>query len=884
MRQLFRLFTLVCLLSPSLLAARDLTVGVFDNPPIIIKQADDSYTGIAVDVLNAIARRQGWTLHYREQPWDNLLRELDEGKIDILVGVAYTPERAKHYHFSTETVVTNWGVVYRHPKVDINGLFDLRNKSVALMKGSIHTKVFGEMTQGFGIATKTVLTGSYAEVLKEVEAGRADAGVVNRIFSAAHAAEYKVVPTSIIFNPVDIRYAAPKNGDVGILDQIDSNLAAMKRDSNSAYFASLRHWLEGRARPQLPPWWLYAVWAAAALALLVVATIVFLRHKIQHATHALNLKTQALAEEVEEHTATSTALKASEQRWQFAVESSGDGLWDWNPIHNTVFYSPQWLNILGLNDKENNASIELWESRLHPDDRVQVWDTITRLLAGDSVQFSSEHRLLAADGQYRWVLARGRVIQRTAEGRAERVIGTLSDIGERKAAQAQIEYLATRDPVTDLPNRILLSDRLQQAIAEAQRASSQIALLFLDLDHFKYINDSLGDHVGDALLRQVAMRIESRMRKGDTVARVGGDEFIVMLKDMRTVTDVSALAGQILRAVAEPYEVEEHRLNTSCSIGISLFPDDAKDAQTLLRNADIAMYHAKGKTRNSFEFFSTEMNSRVVERLNLETSLRHALERGELRLHYQPVVRLADGHTVGAEALLRWQHPERGLLMPDAFLYVAEQTGLIHGIGEWVLHTACIQAKRWEKELGVALQMAVNLSVSQVREPLTAQLATLLRDTDLAPQNLMLEITEGLFLENVRVKTEILNAVGYLGVGIAIDDFGVGYSSLSYLQRLPIDTLKIDRSFVRYLERNEDDVAIVRAILAMTQNLTLRVIAEGVETEGQRKILRELGCQECQGYLFSRPIDAEAFATLLRQQQRTVTPGYQQAWSDGAKG
>ncbi len=882
MRQLVGLFIWLFFLSPCLVLARDLTVGVFDNPPIIIKQANGRYTGIAVDVLDAIARQQGWTLQYREQPWDDLLQELDEGKIDILVGAAYTPERAKQYRFSTQTVVTNWAVVYRNPKADINSLFDLRNKSVALMKGSIHTKVFGEMTQGFGITTRTVSASSYAQVLREVEAGRADAGVVNRIFSAAHAAEYKVVPTTIIFNPVDIRYAAPKSGDVAILDQIDSSLAAMKRDSNSAYFVSLRHWLEGRARPQLPHWWMYAVWGAVALGLLVVAIIVFLRHRIRRATHALSLKTQALAQEVEEHKLTASALKASEQRWQFAVESSGDGLWDWNPIQNTVFYSPQWLTMLSLDDKENNATIELWESRLHPDDRVQVWETIDRLLAGDTAQFSSEHRLLAADGQYRWVLARGRVVQRAADGRAERVIGTLSDIGERKAAQAQIEYLATRDPVTDLPNRILLSDRLQQAIAEAQRAASQIALLFLDLDHFKYINDSLGHHVGDALLRQVAVRIEARMRKGDTVARVGGDEFIVMLKNMRTVTDVSALASQVLRTVSEPYVVEEHRLNTSCSIGISLFPDDAKDAQTLLRNADIAMYHAKDKSRNSFEFFSTEMNSRVVERLNLETALRHALERGELRLHYQPVVRLDDGRIVGAEALLRWQHPQRGLLMPDAFLYVAEQTGLIHGIGEWVLRTACIQAKRWEQELGAALQMAVNLSVSQVREPLTAQLAGLLRDTGVAPHNLMLEITEGLFLENVRAKTEILNAVGYLGVGIAIDDFGVGYSSLSYLQRLPIDTLKIDRSFVRYLERNEDDVAIVRAILAMTQNLTLRVIAEGVETEGQRTILRELGCLECQGYLFSRPVDVDAFAALIRQQQINPVSQYQQSRWDGA--
>lgn len=860
-------FLLVLLFSAVLrqVEARDIAVGVFHNPPIIIKQADGKYAGIAIDVLEDIAAKQNWTLHYREQSWNDLLKELAEGKIDLLLGVAYTAERAQHFHFSKETLVTNWGVLYRSPKSDIDNLFDLRDKPVALMQGSIHSKVFLELTQGFGINVKPVPARSYTEVLAAIQAGQAEAGVVNRIFSAAHAGEYKVVPTSIVFNPVDVRFATPLDADPMVLRQIDLALNAMKQDPNSVYFSSLRRWLEGKTRTQIPVWSHYVAWGGGAVLLLGSIIIFFLRYKIRHATHALESKSRALQAEVEEHKLTANALKTSEQRWQLAVECSGDGLWDWNPLTHTVYFSPQWLNMLGLGDKDGYATIALWESRLHPDDRTMVWDTITRLLEGETPQFSSEHRLLAADGQYRWVLARGRVLQRDAHGRAERVIGTLSDISERKATQAQIEFLATRDAVTGLPNRILLSDRLQQAIVEAQRDLTQIAVLFLDLDHFKYINDSLGRHVGDALLRQVGARLEARMRKGDTVARVGGDEFIVMLKNIRSVSDVSALAGEVLRAVSESYEVEEHQLNTSCSIGVSIFPDDAKDAHALLRNADTAMYHAKEKNRNSYEFFSSDMNSRVMERLSLETALRHAVQNEQLRLHYQPVVRLADGHIVGAEALLRWQHPQRGLLAPDAFLYIAEQTGLINSIGQWVMREASSQAALWEQQYGRGLQMAVNLSVSQVRATLVTDVAKLLQDTGLAPAQFMAEITEGLLMENVRAKMEILNSLGYLGVGIAVDDFGVGYSSLSYLQRLPIDTLKIDRSFVRHLERNEDDVTIIRAILAMTRNLNLRVIAEGVETEGQRRILLNLGCEECQGYLFSRPVDASAFEALLQR-------------------
>ena len=783
MRGVACLFALICCLIGPWAQARELTVGVFNNPPIIIKQANGSYSGIAIDILEAIAAEHHWTIRYREQPWDNLLKELGEGKIDLLAGVAYTTERAQRVHFSSETVVTNWGVLYRSPKAEINTLFDLRDKPVALIKGSLHSKAFIEMAQGFNVTIQPVFVGGYGEVLAAIDAGRAEAGVVNRLFSAAHASEYKAVPTSIIFNPVDIRFATPLTGNVMLLNQIDLSLSAMKKDGESAYFSSLRRWLEGKPQRQLPIWWKYIVWGLGVGLVLVGGMIFLLRHQVRRATLALNIKSQALQDEVEEHKLTTIALKASEQRWQFAVESSGDGLWDWNPINHAVFFSPQWLNILDIGDKDSYATIALWESRLHPDDRVEVWDNITRLLEGETPQFSSEHRLLAADGQYRWVLARGRVVQRDASGRAERVIGTLSDISERKATQAQIEYLATRDPVTRLPNRILLSDRLQQAIVEAQRDLTQIAVLFLDLDHFKYINDSLGHHIGDALLCQVGSRIETRMRKVDTVARVGGDEFVVMLKNIRSVSDISALAGEVLRAVSEIYEVEGHRLNTSCSIGISIFPDDAKDAQALLRNADTAMYHAKDNNRNSYEFFSSEMNSRVVERLSLENALRDAAENGELRLHYQPVVRLVDGHIVGAEALLRWQHPQRGLLAPDAFLYIAEQTGLINSIGQWVMREASTQAARWEQQYGRALQMAVNLSVSQVRPALMTDVAKLLEDTGLAPAQLMLEITEGLLMENVRAKMEILNSLGYLGVGIAVDDFGVGYSSLSYLQR-----------------------------------------------------------------------------------------------------
>lgn len=439
---------------------------------------------------------------------------------------------------------------------------------------------------------------------------------------------------------------------------------------------------------------------------------------------------------------------------------------------------------------------------------------------------------------------------------------------EQIRRQQQLDYLAHFDTLTGLPNRALLTDRLQQALRTAQRHPRRVAVLFIDLDDFKHVNDSLGHVVGDQLLKGVAQRMLGCMREEDTLARLGGDEFVMVLSDLRDPPDAGIVARKILTVLAAPFVVVGQEIFASASIGISLYPFDAENADALLANADSAMYHAKGLGKNNYQFFTAEMSRLARVRIQLESRLRHALERGELVLHYQPQVEVESRRIVGMEALLRWNNPELGLVSPEDFIPLAEETGLIVEIGAWVLQTACRQAREWQKA-GFPVRVAVNLSARQFQqEGLTETVLQILRQNGLAPSSLELEITETVLMQNTGDVMDVLDRLSREGVRFSMDDFGTGYSSLSYLKKFPIHVLKIDRSFVRDIPNDANDVAIVSAILAMSSRLNLEVVAEGIETAEQLEILRERSCQYGQGYYFSRPVPpAEATALLKGEQE-----------------
>ena len=450
-------------------------------------------------------------------------------------------------------------------------------------------------------------------------------------------------------------------------------------------------------------------------------------------------------------------------------------------------------------------------------------------------------------------------------GTLSHYVAIFSDITERKQNEARIEHLAYHDPLTGLPNRYALQARLIQSLADARRNDDQLALMFIDLDRFKTINDSLGHEIGDQLLVAVARRIRAALRETDTVARLGGDEFVIVVPGVTAPEDAARVAEKIIEHVGEPLVLAGHTLHTSGSIGIGLFPTDGADTDTLMRNADTAMYYAKQHGRNTYHFFAADMNAAATERLLMETQLRHAVDRGEMHLVYQPQVDLLSGKVIGAEALLRWHHPERGIVSPVNFIPVAEETGLIVPLGLWVLETACAQAAAWHSEGLADLRISVNLSVRQFRDHnLARHVAEVLERSGLPADRLELEITESAIMENAEQAIEVLRALRDQGIHIAIDDFGTGYSSLAYLKRFPVGRLKIDRSFVMDLESDTNDVAIARSIVALAQALGLSVTAEGVETPAQLEMLKTFGCAEGQGYLFSRPLTADALRAFLR--------------------
>jgi len=445
------------------------------------------------------------------------------------------------------------------------------------------------------------------------------------------------------------------------------------------------------------------------------------------------------------------------------------------------------------------------------------------------------------------------------------LLAIVRDITERRVAEERVRYLAYYDALTGLPNRTLLQDRLANALAGAHRQKHKVAILFLDLDRFKNVNDSLGHSVGDLLLQDAAERLKTWAREQDTVSRVGGDEFVIVLPSITEVADAAVAAQRIMRAMTAEYVLKGRSLGINCSIGISIYPEHGTDSETLIKNADAAMYWAKENGRGRFRFFTDEMNAQAVERLTLENSLRLALEKGQLFLMYQPQMDIATGRITGLEALLRWQHPDLGLVPPEKFIRIAENSGLIVPIGEWVLRTACRQARKWQDEGLPAVSLAVNVSAVQFRQEGFCELiGKVLHETGLAPQYLELELTESLLLANADVMLSIVQELKAMGLTLAIDDFGTGYSSFSYLRQFRVSKFKIDRSFIRDVAVNPDDAAITAAIISIAKSLRLKVIAEGVENEAQMSFLRAHQCDEIQGYYFSKPLAPAAAADKLR--------------------
>ena len=573
-----------------------------------------------------------------------------------------------------------------------------------------------------------------------------------------------------------------------------------------------------------------------------------------------------------EHQLVLDALRESEERYALAVRGANDGLWDWNLKTGKVYYSPRWKSMLGYDEADIGNSPEDWFSRVHPQDLGRLKIEIGLHLEGYNRHFQHEYRIRHKDGTCRWVLCRGLAV-RDAEGNPHRIAGSQTDITVRKLGEERLLHDAFHDELTGLPNRALFIERLERAAIRAMRRENYLfAVLFLDLDGFKVINDSLSHQAGDQLLVSIARRLEACLRPEDTIARLGGDEFVILLDDLKNISDATQLSERIQRELQAPFLLGRQQVFTTASIGIASSAAGYRRPEELLRNADTAMYRAKALGKARHEVFHAGLYKQAVERLRIETDLRRALERGELQVHYQPIVRRESGEITTVEALVRWRQPHRGLIRCGRFMPIAEETGLILPIGEWVLRTACAQNKAWQRILP-SLRVAVNLSARQFKQPnLVDGIARALEDTGLDAGFLDLELSESTALAGGEEALETIQKLCSMGVRISIDDFGTGYSSLKYLRRFPIDTLKIDPSFVRSVDTDLDNAAIATAVINLGHSLQLNVVAEGVETEEEMEFLCSRGCDQMQGRVFSEPVAAQQIVPLLERRYLPVAP------------
>ena len=556
------------------------------------------------------------------------------------------------------------------------------------------------------------------------------------------------------------------------------------------------------------------------------------------------------------------ALQQSNDRWRFAIEGARDGVWDWNVETGEVFNSNRYFEILGYSSDDGLYTIDTWRQLLHPDDIGRVTQALRGTLNGGP-PYNIEYRLRCKNGAYKWVLSRGVVVVSDAEGRAQRLTGTLTDISEKKEHEEAIWHYASIDHLTGLPNRRLFRDRLEREARRGATERVEFALLFIDLDRFKEVNDLRGHDTGDQLLVQVADRLASCVRSTDTVARLGGDEFTVLLPDIHGPHQALLTAQKLVSRIAAPFHIQDEVVHLSASVGITLYPQDATDPEDLIRNADQAMYAAKHAGRNQYRLFTLDMKDAARQRVELLHDLRGALASRELEVYYQPIVNLGTGELEKAEALLRWNHPRYGAVSPVQFVPLAEESGLIHQIGDWVFEEASTWAQKWSSRLGRTFQVTVNCSPVQVLAGSATHWPALLATNRMARGSLAVEITEGMLLKASPRVADVLAQYRAAGIQVALDDFGTGYSALSYLTQFEIDFLKIDKSFIQVVDASPRSLAIVESIIAMAHKLGLRVIAEGIESDTQKQLLQSIGCDLGQGYLFSAPRSAADFTGLI---------------------
>ncbi|WP_353673219.1 EAL domain-containing protein [Synechocystis sp. LKSZ1] len=821
-------------------------VGIYQNEPKVFLDSNRQPAGFWVDILQEIAQRENWSIQYIPCEWHQCLSAIENGALDLMVDVAYSSERDQRFDFNREVILNNWSIVYARHRVTINTILDLDQKKIAIIRNSIQYDALSQRAKAFYIKPKFIEVESAQQVFEAMDKKQADAGVVNRFFGEHFAHDYDAVPTNLLVEASQLHFIAPRATDQPLLNAIDHQISKMKSNPDSIYYQAQQRWLEN---PNQFSWKTIKQIIVALFSLVFVLSIV-----------GIIIWHRSLSREI-------NARKQSEEKLKLVTDNMQDLVCLHDADGRLVYISPSCQAILGYSSEELIAQDAPQVIQLQG---VNVPSTETARALRSPLVYATQTKA----GVSIWLETLTKAIV-DDQGQIIHFQSTSRDVTARVQIEEQLKYDARHDSLTGLANRSVLIERIELAIHRLSRhPQACFSLLFLDLDNFKIINDSLGHSLGDLLLMDISQRLKQLVRSVDLVARLGGDEFVILLEDVEGIGAVVEVAERLLTELKHPFQLKAHSIVCHASMGIVLSNPTYTQAEELLRDADIAMYRAKLNGRATYAIFDPSMHHQVLERLHLESDLRQALNRHEFTLQYQPIMTIASGQLQGFEALIRWQHPQRGWIRPDHFIPIAEEMGLIIPLGHWILQTACQQLAQWQALTAQrSLYVAVNLSSRQFYDPqLLEKLDQSLAESGISGKSLVLEITETMLIHNIEKVTHLLDSIRTKGIRISIDDFGTGYSSLSYLYRLPVNSLKIDRSFVNQMQEGQRNYAIVKTVITLGDLLGINVVAEGIETQAQLQALQSLGCELGQGYLLSKPLTTAAAQDFLVNTVQKLAP------------
>ncbi|MGI0482172.1 EAL domain-containing protein [Geminocystis sp. CENA526] len=822
-------------------------VGVYQNSPKVFIDKNDQPAGFWIDLVDGIAKAENWLVTYIPCQWQECLNKVETGQIDVMIDVAHSDNRELLYSFNNEVVLASWSQVYARRGLNLNSILDLDEKKIGILKSSIQKEILLEQIKAFGINPELIEVDKLPEIFALLEKGEIDAGIVNNFFGTKFANNYNIDRTNILINPSRLHFIVTKGDPLSILPSFDQQLEELINDSNSVYYQAQKTWLEPKAK-----------FGWQQIKLILINSLIYSPFFV---IIFLALWNYFLKKEINHRKKIENNLQESQQRYSSLASAVPVGIFRTNFDHQCLYVNDYCCELMGLPPQK---IIGLgWLNGIYSEDReiiLQHWDKCIE----ENKQFELEYRFQRPDGDIIWVYGQC-IAEFERNHNIKGYVGTITNITDRVIMERQLKYDTLHDKLTGLANRTQIMEKLELAI-ERKKSDSEynFSVLFFDLDNFKIVNDSLGHLAGDELLVEVAKFLQTYISDNDIVARLGGDEFVILLQEIETIDNAINLATQILKGLQMPFLLSRREVFTNTSIGIILGNEKHNSSQDLLREADIAMYRAKKTGKGQYAIFDPVMDFKATERLKLERDLRIAIEENQFKIYYQPIVNLESREIQGFEALIRWQHPEKGLLSPLAFIDVAEETGLIIPIGTWMLESACQQLLIWQETFNKPLKVNVNLSVKQLQESLLILLDELLTHYPLLPHTLGLEITESMLIQNIAVTSDLLHQIKNKGIAISIDDFGTGYSCFSYLHQLPVDALKIDRSFVNILDLDSRNQVIAESIISLSESIGIYTVAEGIETEKQKQWLKNKGCLLGQGYLFSPPVDAILATNFLK--------------------